>query len=51
MYQTQRESIKKYFSNDFTDEYLKLWNLTEYELYSNIIHMILIIERDFYIIN
>ena len=27
---------KKYFLNDFTEEYLKICNLTESELYSNI---------------
>lgn len=36
MYQNQIDAIKKYFSNDFTEEYLKKWNLTELELYSKI---------------
>jgi hypothetical protein len=36
MYQNQHDSIKKYFSNDFTEEFLNQWGLTESELYSNI---------------
>jgi predicted phosphohydrolase len=36
MYQNQTETINKYFSNDFTEEYLKMWDLTETELYSNV---------------
>lgn len=36
MYQNQTDAINKYFANDFTEEYLKKWNLTETELYSNI---------------
>jgi predicted phosphohydrolase len=36
MYQNQDESIKKYFANDFTNGYLKVWDLTEKDLYSNV---------------
>lgn len=35
-YQNEKESRKKYFANNFTDEYLKEWDITEKDLYSNI---------------
>jgi len=36
MYDYQSESRQKYFSNDFTENNLKLMNITEQELYQNI---------------